>query len=382
MNPLANCFRLANIAFLLTALPATVIADPKGLIIYKSFVGLDDSQAKAVEYESVEKFSQVVNFTADGSVSSSRLMRENVMEIVEYPDFGSATITLDSQIEELRATLTKWGALAERFPYSKDQLGKAAAEVREVVEKYEAGNVLLAGRWTPKGDMNKPAPTASPQSSDEVIAELTVTGEDGVSKTFRNVKILKVESDGIRILHSSGTAQIPKANLPEELVATLSFPEPEVAMAGEHSPGMAEGPPGKSKVQDSPDPEPKKKLVNLDPANVGLVKKIAVEAATKEIVRNHLRAPATARFSKFSILTWAEGGFFQTIITVDAQNGFGALVRSHQVCAFRLHDDGTFTYSRSFGCMSVEDGRAVADTMVRKALLEGQLEAMDWPVEE
>lgn len=64
----------------------------------------------------------------------------------------------------------------------------------------------------------------------------------------------------------------------------------------------------------------------------------------EEWVRDGLRAPATARFS--GVTTTASGGVYTIRGDVDAENGFGALLRSGWVCEVRLDGETWRGYAR------------------------------------
>ncbi|MCH7228774.1 hypothetical protein [Haloferula sp. A504] len=69
-----------------------------------------------------------------------------------------------------------------------------------------------------------------------------------------------------------------------------------------------------------------------------------VKLITEQIIRNSLKAPSTANFSNFQVVA-EEGPFRQTYIEVDAQNGFGAMIRSYYVCTFKLLGGDRFSTS-------------------------------------
>lgn len=58
--------------------------------------------------------------------------------------------------------------------------------------------------------------SSNPLLDDELV-ELTVRTDAGVSRTYKNVRILEVEADSIRIIHSSGSTRIDFSNLPQDI---------------------------------------------------------------------------------------------------------------------------------------------------------------------
>ncbi len=89
-------------------------------------------------------------------------------------------------------------------------------------------------------------------------------------KTFLNVKIIKVEKDGIRILHEQGTTTIDASDLSEDLREQLAFGDPlniaamDEADAALKSPVITTDKP-KQQPAPAPKPEPKKTVVIEDP---------------------------------------------------------------------------------------------------------------------
>lgn len=72
--------------------------------------------------------------------------------------------------------------------------------------------------------------------------------------------------------------------------------------------------------------------------------------ACEESVANRLRAPSSAEFVR-SIATEGEDGVWTVSGTVDAQNGFGAMIRSFYTCKVENEELGWYAYS-----VEIEDG--------------------------
>lgn len=72
-----------------------------------------------------------------------------------------------------------------------------------------------------------------------------------------------------------------------------------------------------------------------------------IRGACEDVVSERLRSPSTAEFNSTATSTghrtWTVTG------TVDAENGFGAMVRESFECSVRDTDDQTFTRLISFG---------------------------------
>ena len=68
----------------------------------------------------------------------------------------------------------------------------------------------------------------------------------------------------------------------------------------------------------------------------------AFETAKAAVLKN-LRAPATAQFPEFAdeFVDDLEGGQFRVTAYVDAQNGFGAMIRNDFTCVVSEREDGS-----------------------------------------
>jgi hypothetical protein len=60
---------------------------------------------------------------------------------------------------------------------------------------------------------------AAPVLANEVIPVLTMSNAAGTKLELRDVRVMKVEPDGLRVMHSTGTAKVPFERLPEDLLA-------------------------------------------------------------------------------------------------------------------------------------------------------------------
>jgi len=68
-----------------------------------------------------------------------------------------------------------------------------------------------------------------------------------------------------------------------------------------------------------------------------------IEGMTKTMILKDLKSPSTAHFSDFRIVK-ANPPFYQTAINVDAQNGFGAMIRTCFLCVFKTTGGNGFSH--------------------------------------
>ncbi len=105
------------------------------------------------------------------------------------------------------------------------------------------------------------------------------------------------------------------------------------------------------------------------------------EGVTQQVVSESLKAPSTAGFVDFRILD-QNGPYFQTYIGVDAQNAFGAYIRSYFVCVFKLEDGGRFTRDKLSVVYEVESfdhGVIKGPSDPEKEMMDFQKSSLGWP---
>lgn len=103
------------------------------------------------------------------------------------------------------------------------------------------------------------------------------------------------------------------------------------------------------------------------------------EAVTKQMIEKTLKSPRSAQYSNFRILD-SNGLLYQTIITVDSQNSYGALVRGEFLCAFRFEDDSLekYTFNRWTSLFDLSEMRGTREYNIREKGLLQKL-ALKWP---
>ncbi|BCU76405.1 hypothetical protein [Luteolibacter sp. LG18] len=100
--------------------------------------------------------------------------------------------------------------------------------------------------------------------------------------------------------------------------------------------------------------------------------------ATEQIVLKSLKSPSTARFSGFKIVE-NSGDFFLTFTSVDSQNGFGAMVRSHFITVFKLEGE-KFIYDTLSALEEVASPEAVErPNMDLETTIVVQKRQIKWP---
>lgn len=219
-------------AMLLTLFCAAQETTPgKGLVIHRHSPSGSDRLAEATEYTKVEVFPQVTNVTLVGGGSQMRILNDRVVEVIEYADLSTGTIITEAQIHELKAKPAALGVLAKRFPKAYERLVDEARRINSAVQMLDQGKVLVAGRWQDKDTMSVPSPATG--------ETLTVSLEDGQSRTFTGVRVTGQEPDSLRIMHSRGAATIPYEQLSEKDQQRYGF-DPARAEGFRQQKGMAQ----------------------------------------------------------------------------------------------------------------------------------------------
>jgi hypothetical protein len=74
----------------------------------------------------------------------------------------------------------------------------------------------------------------------------------------------------------------------------------------------------------------------------------------KKIVKERLLAPTTASFNNEKVLD-RKGNLFLVYMTVDAQNVYGAKIRSYYLVVLEVTSDGTYYDSRTFAAQELRE---------------------------
>ncbi|MAS96150.1 MAG: hypothetical protein CMO55_23355 [Verrucomicrobiales bacterium] len=173
----------------------------KGLVIRNQGPGSSNDLAYATEYSEIEKFAHVTNLTPATGGNKIRLSNDQVVEVVEYFDFSTASITSDQQIADLKARPAALGVLARKYPNAHRLLAEEATRLQSAIQMLEQGKVLIGGQWKDKDAM---ATSSAPEK-----LSITVHLDGGQARTYTGVTVTGQEPDSLQIMHSGGAATIP-----------------------------------------------------------------------------------------------------------------------------------------------------------------------------
>jgi len=350
---------IASLLFI--TLVASADEGSKGAIIYKAVRGSDDSLAKPLEFGSVEVFPQVVNYTPVGSQAKQRVMKANVVAVVEFPNLLGGTFTTDAQFEELRKKGAEIKALSDRYPATKASFNPVIQAIADALSRHQAGEVLVSGQWTAKARPGQPMASVPPVKG--AIPELAVTDELGRTRTFKNVRVTSVGLTGVQISHSSGAASIPVEKLPKdilelpEVAAKLAeFRKREAERVAALAAAKAKEEQEKAAMEKAKADEEARKEAELlasAPPKDENSEKMAI-AAARQVVSGRLTAPGSARWVSDKVLE-AKHPRYMIVVTVDSQNGFGALLRNTLLCSITLQKDSKFICNRTVGLQEIDN---------------------------
>jgi len=194
----------------LFAATAVLAAEPgaKGIVIYKGFMALT-TDAKVAEYEAIEVYPQVVNYRPPGRKEMIRLMRSQVVEIVEFPVIGP--VTSPALAAKLREDQAAWTKRKTTYPAIAPHATPVLTAIQTALNEYAA------------------APSAPPQAGTPVAGvEPSIRTLSG--RVYTQVRIAKADAARARLTHSSGIAVVPFTDLDPVWRVKLGYDE---AAAGE-----------------------------------------------------------------------------------------------------------------------------------------------------
>lgn len=213
---------LCAIAFLSFASLTSAQTSAKGLIIYKKAAAFEDRLAMGVEFSSIEEHTQVVNFRQPGTFKDLRLMREQVVHILRYPNLETGTFTEPAQFADLKRVADTYEAYADKYPQVKALLTPKAQQLRTRAQLFEGGNVMVQGRLMSRKQYESMSQTAG------AIPELKVTKSTGEATTLKNVRLSRVDGSVAHVIHDSGTATLSYDQLPANLRTEWKVTPPEM----------------------------------------------------------------------------------------------------------------------------------------------------------
>lgn len=141
---------------------------------------------------------------------------------------ADADESLEVTRKELFRTLEDGGALGAAL--KEEGMEESAAALASLIGDLQADLTSYGKqRWSPPPltepleSVQQPVTATAPKVEIGEIDELTILTSEGAMKTFFKVRILEVEPEGIRILHSTGTTRIHHTDIPPALRRSLGF---------------------------------------------------------------------------------------------------------------------------------------------------------------
>lgn len=183
-----------------------------GVVLTKQTPSESEAYWKVIEFSSIEHFPTSVVITTTSKQTSS-IPRHQIGEVIEFVDFNATSIVTEEQLSKLKTARESVVLHASRCKQAANILTTVAAGYDQVLQSHAKGNVLVAGKWLKRADYE------AQQNADRMAATAgTVPEITAGTKTFKNVRVTKVEGDRISIMHDGGIAAL---NVKEISDATL-----------------------------------------------------------------------------------------------------------------------------------------------------------------
>jgi len=223
-------------AFFLIQSASSLIAqnsDPKGVLIFKSN-HLDDSKtAKAIEYSKIKFFPAIVNGT-DTKGAAIKVMRNCIVEHIEYPDLKYGSIQYPAELESFGNTASKLAEAVGKYPLASESLRAQFESIKDAGEKLLNGMILVRGTWQKRKSVESDRQRSTPSSVKDLELALTTSGEEGQGLTivtksgtrYAGVRILKTSASGVTFIHAAGGIRLPLSSLSDESIDAIENNSP------------------------------------------------------------------------------------------------------------------------------------------------------------
>lgn len=270
MRPVDFVAILAATFFLLPHEIQAQEAPPKGVLIFKANRFDDPKTARAVEYSQVEFAPVIVNGT-DSKGSPIKIMRNCLVDFIQYPDLKFGSIRYPAEIEAFKEANQKLLAASEEFPQSSSTLQPKIDELKIVAKRLNIGQVLIQGRWsvpTPASEIPKPDKVEKGDLKDQetfFYKGKEVTG-----------KIKDIHPDVVLLIIDSGVISVPLAYQSKQIQEKYNYDQTTAAAFAQKRAQKEEGLrfhhiilQGKVTVRVSPVKKDEEELCELFVAEIG-----------------------------------------------------------------------------------------------------------------
>jgi len=186
-----------------------------GILIYADSPDALDHVAKGVEFRNLKRFEFVTHVTDGKTGQIIHIPNNTIVMIREYPNVVGGTVRSAEEIQKIKILAAEFREMAQRFPRASQQLIAESDRLGGVIQMIDQGMVLINGQW-------KTVKEVEAQEAEEGKRTFFIRLDSGETVTYRNVKIIEIIGDEVRISHNDGYSTVPKAKIPKFILG----PEP------------------------------------------------------------------------------------------------------------------------------------------------------------
>lgn len=210
---------------ILTALTTLAEERVEGVVFYRENPEEPDHLAKVRKFQAVKDFGNLVNYVPLGESQNVRILKKNLIGILEYPDLENGRITTPEEKASLFALVKQMRQALTRYPTSYHIINNDLQRFEGVEQMLKQGNVLLSGEWKPEAEMDF-------QTGPVSLPELEIDG-----RIFKGVRMTAIESSRVKFIHSSGVEVREVGSLSDDVISKLNRTSEELRIIKRTSPG-------------------------------------------------------------------------------------------------------------------------------------------------
>lgn len=218
---------MAGLFGLALILVTDLVHGKEGIVIYVDSPYAREHVAQGIEFQTLKRFDLVTHVTPEDTGRMVVIPNNTIVMIRDYLDIGG-TIRSPEEIQRLREAAGEFREMAKRFPNVSRQLIGESDRIGGVLKMIDQGMILVDGQWRTLAEQEA-------KEAKENKMSFSIQNESGETSTYRNVKILEILGDNVRISHSDGYSTVPKAKIPSSILGvttTARTVEPPAAMEG------------------------------------------------------------------------------------------------------------------------------------------------------
>lgn len=370
----------------LMLLSATGLGASKGIIIYKDQTYLADEFAQALEYDQLDKYTNIFHLTTAQN-EEIPILTWKIVKNISYLDRASLTELMEPRdLARVTSSMSELSVATRQYPKTSKLLEPHIRQLQEIVDRFHKGEVIMDGVWLPSKEAaiklkkERESAIAAAEAEDLRQAEaLRVAKEKRVAdeRAKKLEQQLLLEKELLRQQEEARTAEEQRKRLEESQAAEARRKEEQERMAAEKQAleeRRIEYASRKTREADRFTEEFERPLsteavaVATLPEGSGQSAEERAVNAAQTIVQKQLRAPMAAKFQEARMLQEADP-WYQVFIAVDAQNASGSYLRGTYVCTLKLGAGDEFSYDQTLGVQKLDE-----DAIKREGVL-GEIRA-------